>query len=67
MDRLVASEPSNLSNINNDCKEFIFDHLEWPDLLAIADTNMQLCTAVCRVFKRKYGNAKICLGLPLER
>lgn len=64
---LVQSEPSNLSNINNDCKELIFEHLEWLDLLNLADTNKQLNVAVCRVFKRKYSSAKICLGIKLHR
>lgn len=61
-----STEPMNLSTINDDCKEFIFEHLDWPDLLSCADTNKQLYTAICRVFKRKYGNAKICLGFPID-
>lgn len=61
-----STEPLNLSNINDDCKELIFERLDWPHLLNLADTNKQLYTAVCRVFKRKYGNAKICLGFPIH-
>lgn len=52
-------EPLKLTTINNDCKELIFDYLEWQDLINIADTSKQLYAATCRVFKRKYGNAKI--------
>lgn len=62
----VIVEPLNLSNINDDCKHAIFEHLDWLDLLSLADTNKQLYPAVCGVFRRKYGNAKICLGLPCE-
>lgn len=58
-------EPLKLTTINNDCKELIFDYLEWPDMIKIADSNKQLYTAVCRAFKRKYANAKIDLGFPI--
>lgn len=61
------SKAPNLPNINDDCKEHIFEYLDWSDLLTLADTNKQLYTAVCQVFKRKYGNAKICLGFPVFR
>lgn len=53
------AEPLKLTTINNDCKELIFDYLEWPDLINIADSSKQLYSAVCRVFYRKYSNAKI--------
>lgn len=59
-------EPINLLTINNDCKEIIFDHLGWLDLLNIADTSKQLYLAVCHSFKRKYGNAKIDFGGQME-
>lgn len=61
-DQQAKNSILNLSNMNDDCKEFIFEHLDWQDLLSIADTNKQLYSAACRVFKRKYGNAKISLG-----
>lgn len=62
-----AAEPLNLTTINNDCKELIFEYLKWPDLISVADTSKQLYTSVCRVFNRKYGNnARIDLGLQLE-
>lgn len=64
---LVTAESLDLTNINNDCKEIIFEYLEWLDLLSLADTNKQLYTAVCHVFKRKYGNTKMCIGLPQYR
>lgn len=60
-------EPLSLTTINNDCKELIFQHLEWEDLLSLADTSKQLYSPVCYIFKRKYGkNAKIELGLPCD-
>lgn len=51
--------PLNLTTINDDCKELIFEHLEWSDLLNIAETNKKLYSAACIVFKRKYGKAKV--------
>lgn len=64
----IGHEALNLTTINDDCKELIFEHLEWIDLTSIADTNKQLYPSVCRVFKRKYGsiNSKIDFGLPYD-
>lgn len=58
----------NLITINEDCRESIFQHLEWKDLICVADTNKQLYTSVCRVFKRKYGknDSRIDFGLPFN-
>lgn len=61
-----SPEPLNLTTINNDCKELIFERLEWPDLINLADTSKQLLASVCRVFSRKYGKAKIDIGLPMD-
>lgn len=52
----------SLTTIIDDCKECIFEYLEWPHLLNLADTSKHLITAVCNVFKRKYRNAKIDIG-----
>lgn len=57
----INSEPLKLTTINDDCKEAIFKFLNLIDLLNIAETNKQLNTAVCAVFKRKYGNKGIVL------
>lgn len=57
----------NLVSINNDCKELIFEFLEWPDLLSLADSSKKLQPSICQVFTRKYGkNVKVDFGLPLE-
>lgn len=61
-----APEPLNLSTIHNDCKQLIFEYLEWSDLVNVADTSKQLYAAVCNVFKRKYGSKKIDFGFPLS-
>lgn len=55
----MDTEPLNLVTINNDCKELIFDYLDFKDLINIVETSKQLNTAVCAVFKRKYGNKRI--------
>lgn len=51
--------PLNLTTINDDCRELIFEHLGLQDLLNIAETSKRLHSAACAVFKRKYGRAKI--------
>lgn len=58
----IESEPLTLVTIINDCKELIFEHLEVKDLVNIAETSKQLQTAVCAVFRRKYGNNIIAYG-----
>lgn len=62
----MLPEPLSLVTINDDCKELIFEYLELRDLVNIAETSKQLNTAVCSVFKRKYGTKKICYGRPYE-
>lgn len=57
-------EPLKLTTINDDCKQLIFDHLEWMDMINIADSNKQLYASICTAFNRKYRNAKIDFGLP---
>lgn len=63
-----ASESLDLTTINDDCKQLIFEHLDWIDLISVADTSKQLYTSVCGVFKRKYGgnDARVDFGLPYE-
>lgn len=60
-----VAEPLNLVTINYDCKEHIFEYLEYPDLISLADTSKQLRVAIVRVFNRKYmKNGRIDFGLP---
>lgn len=47
---------SSITNINTDCRELIFEHLEFNDLVNIADTSKQFYSTVCLVYKRKYVN-----------
>lgn len=62
-----SKDKINLITINNDCKELIFEFLEWPDLISLADTSKELKSSVCRVFRRKYDkNVKVDFALPLE-
>lgn len=62
-----VTEPLNITTINNDCKELIFEYLEWDHLISVADASKELHTLVCRVFDRKYGNnARVDFGLPLD-
>lgn len=55
------TEIPNLTSINDDCKQKIFDYLEYGDLINIAETSKKLHTAVHAAFKRKYGNGKLSL------
>lgn len=46
----------NITNINADCMEQIFQRLELNDLLNVADSSKRFYNAVCQVYKRKYLN-----------
>lgn len=46
----------NITNINSDCMEHIFERLELNDLLNVADSSKQFYNAACQVYKRKYLN-----------
>lgn len=48
----------NFETINNDCKQLIFEYLDWKDLVNIAETCKAFHTAVCSVFTRKYSGLK---------
>lgn len=57
----ICLEPLNLIALNEFCKIEIFKHLEWQDLLNIAETSNQLKSSVCDVYKRKYGKRRLIL------
>lgn len=52
----------NITNINEDCKEYIFQYLEWMDLLNVADCSKLFHTAVGFVLKKKYHKAYVTFG-----
>lgn len=52
----TVPEPLILTDVNDDCKIKIFEHLIWSDLLSLCETSKQLRVASSDVFKRKYGN-----------
>lgn len=58
----MTPEILSLTTVIEDCKEHIFEYLEWPSLLNLADTSKHLITAACNGFQRKYRNAKIDIG-----
>lgn len=47
-------ESLNLTTIPDECMLCIFEYLNWPDLLSLAETNKELSKMVCFVFSRKY-------------
>lgn len=47
---------TKITNLNFDCMELIFMHLEFNDLLNVADSSKQFYGAACEVFRRKYMN-----------
>lgn len=51
-----VSGGQNITNINSDCMELIFEYLEFNDLVNVADSSKQFYNAVCEVYKRKYQN-----------
>lgn len=52
-------ETTKITDLNTDCMEIIFEHLEFNDLPNVADSSKQFYTAVCGVYKRKYENMKL--------
>lgn len=46
----------NIINLNCDCMELIFKHLEFNDLLNVVDSSKHFYSAACEVYKRKYIN-----------
>lgn len=55
----MENENRKITDLNSDCKEIIFEYLEFYDLLRIADSSKQFYNAVCRVFKRKYSDIEL--------
>lgn len=49
-------ERKNIINLNSDCMELIFEHLEFNDLLNVTDSSKHFYTATNQVYKRKYTN-----------
>lgn len=52
----------NIFSLSDDCFEFVFSNLALNDLLNLAESSRQFYTAVCLVFKQKYGDAKVTIG-----
>ncbi|XP_055317512.1 uncharacterized protein LOC129576421 [Sitodiplosis mosellana] len=50
---------TKLSDINIDCQERVFKHLDLLDLLNIADSSKQFKTAADLVFAKKFGNERV--------
>lgn len=65
-DSIGNPEPLNLTTIPDECKICIFEYLNWPDLLSLAETNKELNKMVYLVFNRKYRKQKFSLGHALE-
>lgn len=50
------------TTINSDCMQLIFEHLEWRDLVNVAETCKTFYAQACMVFKRKYsGNKRLAI------
>lgn len=47
-------ETTKITDLNVDCMELVFKHLEFNDLVNISDSSKQFNSAVCRVYKNKY-------------
>lgn len=57
IDCIENVQTKNITNLNTDCMEIIFKHLELNDLLNIADSSTAFYSAACLVYKMQYGNA----------
>lgn len=49
-------ETTTITNLNTDCMEIIFEHLELNELINIADSNKRFYSAACQVYRRKFRN-----------
>lgn len=50
------SERKSITILNTDCLELIFEHLEFNDLLNVADSTKHFYDAACLVYKTKFMN-----------
>lgn len=60
------SQTKKISNLNPDCLETIFEHLELNDLLSLADSSVQFYDAVCQVYRKKYLNKILILDYKIS-
>lgn len=59
----VESSMTKITDMNVDCLEMVFEHLDLPDLLNVADSNKELRSAAGIVFNRKYGKSLLHLNI----
>lgn len=52
-------EKTNITDLNVDCMENIFECLDLNDLLSLSNTSKIFYVAVCRVYKKIYGHLKL--------
>lgn len=55
----IMFETTNITDLNTDCMEAIFNFLEFNDLLNIVESNKQFQTAACNVYKKKYAGQNL--------
>lgn len=54
---------TKIIDLNTDCLEIIFGHLEFNELLNVADSSKQFYSATCQVYRRKFQNINPIFGL----
>lgn len=59
----MENKNTEITDLNGDCLEFIFEYLEFTDLLNIADSSKCFFNPACIVYKRKFGSK----GLVFDR
>lgn len=58
LENMIGSpETKKITNLNTDCMEIIFKHLDLNDLLNVVDSSREFYSAACMVYKKQYGNA----------
>lgn len=60
-------ETTKFTNLNTDCMELVFNHLELNDLLSVADSSKVFHAPICQVFKKKFLNKNIVFDLERNR
>ncbi|XP_055301006.1 uncharacterized protein LOC129567764 [Sitodiplosis mosellana] len=61
-----TTEATKITELNTDCLEIIFEHLDFNDLIHVADSSKQFYGAVCQVYKRKYLNMNPILDIQYD-
>lgn len=59
----ISNDTTKITDLNSDCMEYIFENLNFYDLLSVADSSKQFYGAVCQVFRRNYAKQNLIFNI----